>query len=130
MELVPGFSLYRGFYELAEYAASGSQKGKPGMQWGDLNDPVNGMKEVLVLMSVEWILMLPLAFLLDHRPTWHPLFLFGILSTKHSSPTRRPDKAKQLSSTKIFADMIKHDVFLEVCQAYRIYLNDSVGRKF
>jgi hypothetical protein len=26
--------------------------------------------------------------------------------------------------------MIKHDVFLEVCQAYRIYLNDSVGRKF
>ncbi|KAK1608101.1 hypothetical protein QYE76_031774 [Lolium multiflorum] len=113
MELVPGFSLYRGFYELAEYAASGSQKGKPGMQWGDLNDPVNGMKEVLVLMSVEWILMLPLAFLLDHRPAWHPLFLFGILSTKHSSPTRRPDKAKQLSSTKIFADMIKHDVFLE-----------------
>ncbi|KAM0832417.1 hypothetical protein ACQ4PT_064907 [Festuca glaucescens] len=113
MELVPGFSLYRGFYELAEYAASGSQKGKSGMQWGDLNDPVNGMKDVLVLMSIEWILMLPLAFLLDHRPAWHPLFLFGILSTKHSSPTWRPDKAKQLSSTKIFADMIKDDVFLE-----------------
>jgi hypothetical protein len=114
MELVPGFSLYRGFYELAGYAASGRQMRMSGMQWGDLNDPINGMKDVLVLMSIEWILLLPLAFLLDHRPAWHPIFLFGILSTKHSSPTWRPDKAKQ-SSTKIFADMFKDDVFIEVC---------------
>uniref|UniRef100_A0ACD6AH77 Uncharacterized protein n=1 Tax=Avena sativa TaxID=4498 RepID=A0ACD6AH77_AVESA len=113
MELVPGFSLFRGFYELAEYAASGNHKGKSGMQWGDLNDPANGMKDVLVLMSIEWILLLPVAFLLDHRPAWHPLFLFQILSTKHSSPRWRLDKSKQSFSTKIFADMIKDDVFLE-----------------
>uniref|UniRef100_A0A0D3GZY7 ABC transporter domain-containing protein n=1 Tax=Oryza barthii TaxID=65489 RepID=A0A0D3GZY7_9ORYZ len=112
MELVPGFALYRGFYELAEYAFSGRQMGKPGMQWRDLNDPINGMKDVLLLMSIEWILLLPVAFLLDHRPTWHPLFLFGFMSTKHSSPTLIPDKVKQ-RSRKVFADMAKPDVFLE-----------------
>lgn len=113
MELVPGFALYRGFYELAEYAFAGRQMGKPGMQWRDLNDPINGMKDVLLLMSIEWILLLPVAFLLDHRPTWHPLFLFGFMSTKHSSPTMIPDKVKQ-RSRKVFADMAKPDVFLEV----------------
>ncbi|EEE68637.1 hypothetical protein OsJ_27207 [Oryza sativa Japonica Group] len=112
MELVPGFALYRGFYELAEYAFAGRQMGKPGMQWRDLNDPINGMKDVLLLMSIEWILLLPVAFLLDHRPTWHPLFLFGFMSTKHSSPTIIPDKVKQ-RSRKVFADMAKPDVFLE-----------------
>ncbi|GJN03421.1 hypothetical protein PR202_ga20865 [Eleusine coracana subsp. coracana] len=95
MELVPGFSLYRGIYELAEYASEGRNMGKPGMQWVDLNDPVNGMKDVLVLISVEWIILLLVAFLLAHRPTWQPLFLFGFLSTKHSSPSRKPDKLKR-----------------------------------
>ncbi|KAK3123359.1 hypothetical protein QOZ80_8AG0629320 [Eleusine coracana subsp. coracana] len=112
MELVPGFSLYRGIYELAEYASEGRNMGKPGMQWVDLNDPVNGMKDVLVLISVEWIILLLVAFLLAHRPTWQPLFLFGFLSTKHSSPSRKPDKLKRKSS-RVHIDMEKPDVFLE-----------------
>ncbi|KAG8047197.1 hypothetical protein GUJ93_ZPchr0008g12107 [Zizania palustris] len=112
MELVPGFALYRGIYELADYAFAGRKIGKPGMQWRDLNDPINGMKYVLVVMSVEWILLLPVAFLLDHRPAWHPLFLFGSMSTKHSSPSWRPDKMKQ-RSRRVFVDMVKPDVFLE-----------------
>lgn len=113
MEFVPGFSLYREIYELAKYASAGSQMEKSGMQWGDLNDPVNGMKDVLVLMSIEWILLLPVAFLLDHRPAWRPLFIFGFLSTKHSSPSWIPDKVKQ-RSRRVFVDMAKPDVFLEV----------------
>ncbi|KAL5220705.1 hypothetical protein ABZP36_025418 [Zizania latifolia] len=112
MELVPGFALYRGIYELADYAFAGRKLGKSGMQWKDLNNPINGMKDVLVLMSVEWILLLPVAFLLDHRPAWHPLFLFGSMSTKHSSPSWRPDKMKQ-RSRRVFVDMAKPDVFLE-----------------
>ncbi|XP_040382906.1 ABC transporter A family member 7-like [Oryza brachyantha] len=112
MELVPGFALYRGFYELAEYAFAGRQMGKHGMQWRDLNDPINGMRDVLLLMSIEWMILLPVSFLLDHRPAWHPLFLFGFMSTKHSSPSLRPDKVKQ-RSRKVFADMAKPDVFLE-----------------
>ncbi|WVZ93130.1 hypothetical protein U9M48_039136 [Paspalum notatum var. saurae] len=112
MELVPGFSLYRGIYELAEYAAAGRNMGKPGMQWVDLNDSVNGMKDVLILMSVEWTILLPVAFLLDCRPAWQPLFLFRFLSTKHSSPSKKPNKLKRVSR-KVHVDMIKPDVFLE-----------------
>ncbi|RLM60943.1 hypothetical protein C2845_PM14G10550 [Panicum miliaceum] len=112
MELVPGFSLYRGVYELSEYAAAGRNMGKPGMRWADLNDPVNGMKDVFILMSTEWIILLLVAFLLDHRPEWQPLFLFGFLSTKHSSPSEKPNKLKR-GSRKVHVDMTKPDVFLE-----------------
>jgi hypothetical protein len=119
MELVPGFSMYRGIYELAEYAAAGRNMGKPGMRWVDLNDPVNGMKDVLVLMSIEWIVLLLVAFLLDHKPAWHwqPLFLFGFLSTKHSSPSQKPNKLKR-QSRRVHVYTAKPDVSLEVSQAY------------
>jgi hypothetical protein len=115
MEIFPGFSLYRGIYELAEYASAGRNMGKPGMQWADLNDPINGMQDVLILMSVEWTVLLVVAFLLDHRPTWRPLFLFGLFSTKHSSPSRKPDRLKRRSS-RVHVDMEKADVILEVSQ--------------
>lgn len=113
IELIPGFSLYRGIYELSEYAAAGRNMGKPGMRWADLNDPVNGMKDVMILMSIEGIMLLLVAFLLDHRPAWQPLFVFGFLSTNHSSPTEKPNKMKK-GSRKVHADMTKPDVFLEV----------------
>ncbi|CAL5002372.1 unnamed protein product [Urochloa decumbens] len=112
MELIPGFSLYRGIYELSEYAAAGRNMGKPGMRWPDLNDPVNGMKDVLILMSIEWIILLLVAFLLDHRPAWQPVFLFGFLSTKHSSPSENPNKFKR-GFTRVHVDMTKPDVSLE-----------------
>ncbi|CAL4998485.1 unnamed protein product [Urochloa decumbens] len=112
MELIPGFSLYRGIYELSEYAAAGRNMGKPGMRWPDLNDPVNGMKDVLILMSIEWIILLLVAFLLDHRPAWQPVFLFGFLSTKHSSPSEKPNKFKR-GFTRVHVDMTKPDVSLE-----------------
>ncbi|OQU80393.1 hypothetical protein SORBI_3007G120200 [Sorghum bicolor] len=112
MELVPGFSMYRGIYELSEYAAAGRNMGKPGMRWVDLNDPINGMKDVLVLMSIEWIILLVVAFLLDHRPAWQPLFLFGFLSTKHSSPSQKPIKLKR-QSRRVHVYATKPDVSLE-----------------
>ena len=49
MELYPGFSLYRGIYEFAQYIIL-----ERGMRWEDLNDSENGMKEVLIIMSDEW----------------------------------------------------------------------------
>ncbi|KAL6900778.1 hypothetical protein ACP4OV_005454 [Aristida adscensionis] len=114
MELIPGFSLYRGIYELAEYAAAGRNMGKPGMQWVDLNNPINGMKDVLILMSMEWIVLLVVAFLLDHGPAWQPLFLYGFLSTKHSSPSPSggPKKLKR-EFRRVHVDMAKPDVSLE-----------------
>ncbi|PWZ28267.1 ABC transporter A family member 8 [Zea mays] len=123
MELVPGFSLYRGIYELAEYAAAGRNMGKPGMRWGDMDDPVNGMRGVLVVMSVEWIVLLLVAFLLDRRPAWQPLFLFGFLSTKHSSPSERLKK----ESRRVHVYGTKPDVSLERKVVRRLLKDMDMG---
>ena len=60
MELYPGFSLYRGIYEFAQYIIL-----EGGMRWEDLNDSENGMKDVLIIMSVEWLVVLFAAYGID-----------------------------------------------------------------
>ena len=39
LELFPGFSLFRGLYELQQYALEGITVDNGGMKWQDLNDP-------------------------------------------------------------------------------------------
>uniref|UniRef100_A0A0A9EK71 Uncharacterized protein n=1 Tax=Arundo donax TaxID=35708 RepID=A0A0A9EK71_ARUDO len=65
LEIVPGFSLYRGLYELGQYAFFGSAMGAAGMTWESLKEPINGMRDVLIIMSVESMGLLILAFYLD-----------------------------------------------------------------
>uniref|UniRef100_A0ACD5ZUL1 Uncharacterized protein n=1 Tax=Avena sativa TaxID=4498 RepID=A0ACD5ZUL1_AVESA len=65
MEIVPGFSLYRGLYEFGQYASSGTATETSGMKWTNMSDPVNGMRTVLIIMVAEWAILLPLAFCLD-----------------------------------------------------------------
>ncbi|KAK7292226.1 hypothetical protein RIF29_08002 [Crotalaria pallida] len=61
MELYFGFALYRGLSEFGESAIKGE-----GMRWADLSDSTNGLKEVLILMFVEWIVVLFVAYYIDH----------------------------------------------------------------
>jgi len=65
MEIIPGFSLYRGLYEFAEYAFSGHAMDTDGMKWDNLDDAENGMRSVLIIMVVEWVILLLLAFYID-----------------------------------------------------------------
>lgn len=65
MELLPGFSLYRGLFEFSQYAFIGNYKGTSGMKWSNLNDSENGLRQVLGIMAVEWFLFLPIAYYLD-----------------------------------------------------------------
>ena len=36
-----------------------------GMKWENLSDSFNGMKEVLIIMFGEWLLVLPIAYFVD-----------------------------------------------------------------
>ncbi|MCD7471870.1 hypothetical protein HAX54_012614 [Datura stramonium] len=65
MELYPGFSLYRGLYELSEYARGGFTVGTYGMYWEYLSNSNNGMREVLIIMSIEWVVFLIVSYYLD-----------------------------------------------------------------
>ncbi|KAL6603879.1 hypothetical protein ACP70R_044240 [Stipagrostis hirtigluma subsp. patula] len=66
LEIVPAFSLYRGLYELGQYAMRASETGSPGMRWSDLNDPTNGMRDVIIIIVVEWLILLPVTYYFDH----------------------------------------------------------------
>ncbi|XP_066327202.1 ABC transporter A family member 7-like isoform X2 [Miscanthus floridulus] len=65
MEIIPGFSLFRGLYEFGQYASAGNSMGTTGMKWSNLDDSLNGMRGVLIIMVVEWAILLPLAFYAD-----------------------------------------------------------------
>uniref|UniRef100_A0A453FZP1 ABC transporter domain-containing protein n=1 Tax=Aegilops tauschii subsp. strangulata TaxID=200361 RepID=A0A453FZP1_AEGTS len=64
MQMIPGFSLYRGLYEFSAF--SGNENGTGGMKWANLSDPVNGMRTILIIMVIEWAILLPLAFYFDN----------------------------------------------------------------
>ncbi|CAD6265543.1 unnamed protein product [Miscanthus lutarioriparius] len=65
MEIIPGFSLFRGLYEFGQYASAGNSMGTTGMKWSNLDDSLNGMRGVFIIMVVEWAILLPLAFYVD-----------------------------------------------------------------
>ncbi|XP_052175701.1 ABC transporter A family member 7-like isoform X2 [Diospyros lotus] len=119
MELYPGFSLYRGLYEFAQYAFTGNYMGIDGMRWRDLSDSNNGMKDVLIIMFVEWLLVLFVSYYIDrvvssgHGFGRGPLFFLEAFRKKpfSSSSTRRPRFERQ--GSKVFVQMEKPDVAQE-----------------
>lgn len=55
MQVVPSFGLYRGLWELAQYAFLASGNGGDGITWKKLQDDGNGMKWVCIVFSIEWM---------------------------------------------------------------------------
>ncbi|KAI4336022.1 hypothetical protein L6164_014600 [Bauhinia variegata] len=113
MELYPGFALYRGLYEFAQSSFNGDTLGTNGMRWGDLNDSTNGMKEVLIIMLVEWVMVLFVAYYVDQvlSSGKSPLFFLKGFQRKSSSSFRKPSIQRQ--GSKVFVQMEKPDVIQE-----------------
>ncbi|KAK9090674.1 hypothetical protein Sjap_023851 [Stephania japonica] len=117
MEMFPGFSLYRGLYEFSQYAFTGNLVGTDGMRWKDLNDSANGMKEVLIIMSIEWLIVLPIAYYVDQVMSLgsgvrkRPLFFLQNLKKKRLPSFQRKSLRRQ--GSKVFVQMEKPDVSQE-----------------
>ncbi|KAL6973346.1 Phospholipid-transporting ATPase abca7, variant 3 [Sarracenia purpurea var. burkii] len=119
MELYPGFSLYRGLYEFGQYTLTGNYMGTRGMRWGDLSDSSNGIREVLIIMFVEWLVVLFAAYYIDHAASSgsgvrrNLLFFLQNFRNKHlsSSALRRPSFERQ--GSKVFVETEKPDVVHE-----------------
>lgn len=114
MELYPGFSLYRGLYEMAQSSFSGDYMGTDGMRWKDVSHSSNGMWEVLVIMSVEWLVVLLVAFYVDQvkQSGKSPLFFLQNFRKKPLSSFRKPSMRRQ--DSKVSVPMEKHDILQEV----------------
>ncbi|PNT64442.1 hypothetical protein BRADI_4g28617v3 [Brachypodium distachyon] len=116
MEIVPGLSLYRGLYELGQYAFSGSAMGATGMMWENLKDPINGMCDILIILTVESALLLALAFYLDQASSVgggvrNPLLFFRCSQKKHAPSLQKTSFVPQ--DSKVIVDMEKPDVARE-----------------
>ncbi|KAH8974880.1 hypothetical protein BDL97_01G124900 [Sphagnum fallax] len=85
LELIPGFSLFRGLYEFSQYSLRGVSTNTKGMEWQNLNDPLNGMKTVLGIMVVEWLVFLIIAYYFEQviasgsGVKKHPLYFLKFL---------------------------------------------------
>lgn len=62
IELIPGFALYRGLYEIAQYAFKAAYGSGQGITWSNLNDPDNGIIPVMIIFAVESVVFLVLAW--------------------------------------------------------------------
>ncbi|KAK9669271.1 hypothetical protein RND81_13G120700 [Saponaria officinalis] len=93
LELFPGFALYRGLYELQMYAYEGSVVSSRGMQWQDLDNPSNGMKEVIIIMFVEWLVSLVFAYFVDRLS--FSRFCFKKPSTLQRITSRLPSETQK-----------------------------------
>ncbi|KAL0286040.1 UNVERIFIED_CONTAM: ABC transporter A family member 7, partial [Sesamum angustifolium] len=114
MELYPGFSLYRGLYEFSQYSFNGNYMGTDGMRWKDLNDSDNGMREVFIIIAVEWLVVLGVAYYADQVVSSgrSPLFFLRRHQKNFSSSFRKPSLRRQ--GSKVLVQMEKLDVQQEI----------------
>lgn len=59
MELYPGFSLYCFLLEFAQIQNTN------GIEWRDLNDSTKGMRQVIIIMLVEWFAVFIISYYMD-----------------------------------------------------------------
>ncbi|GKV14086.1 hypothetical protein SLEP1_g25007 [Rubroshorea leprosula] len=115
LELYPGFALYRGLYELSQYSLMGNYMETNGMRWGDLSDSMNGMREVWIIILVEWIVVLPIAYYVDQVASpggaKSPLLFLQNFRKKPLSAFRKPSLGRQESN--VLVEMEKPDVCQE-----------------
>ncbi|CAM0910189.1 unnamed protein product [Alopecurus aequalis] len=115
LEIIPAFSLYRGLYELSQYAIRASETGNPGMRWSDLSDRTNGMRNVMIIIIVEWLVLLPFAYYFDHAAVVghrsSPLSIIKRLLRKN--PTSRKIAVTEAAVNNVHVEMEKLDIIKE-----------------
>ena len=91
------------------------------MKWGDLNDSTNGMKEVLIIIALEWIIFLPIAYYIDQASSIgnrvkSPFSLLNLFRKKMPMPSVLRKSSLSRNGQKVFVEMEKADVVQEVRQ--------------
>ncbi len=98
-----------------------------GMEWKNLNDPLNGMKTVLGIMAVEWLVFLIIAYYLEQviasgsGVKKHPLYFLKFLYRGNKEKDVEKKNSLVLNEeTNI--EMDRPDVAQEVCVMLLIFL--------
>ncbi|KAI9181186.1 hypothetical protein LWI28_012282 [Acer negundo] len=128
MELYPGFALYRGLYEFGQYSFRGSYMGIDGMSWSDLSEKVNGMREVMIIMFVEWLVVLFVAYYIDQVVSSGGVKgpLFFLQKFRKNTPSLRGPSLRSQGS-KVFVQTEKPDVVQEREKVEQLLLEPSMS---
>ncbi|KAM7268528.1 hypothetical protein ACFE04_010694 [Oxalis oulophora] len=111
MEIFPAFSLYRGLFEFKEASIDAHSMDIPGMRWGDVSG--NGMRDVFIIMSIEWFVLLVVAYYVDQIvSSGRSPLLFLQRSQKKRQPSFR-NASLQRHGSKVYADTERPDVSQE-----------------
>ncbi|KXZ51851.1 hypothetical protein GPECTOR_11g29 [Gonium pectorale] len=87
VQLLPGFSLYRGLFEFSEYSIRSLFANTEGLRWAGLHDPGNGMLSAWAILAAEWPVFMLLGWYLE-QPV-----LGGSGSVSGGSPLSRSSDA-------------------------------------
>lgn len=86
------------------------------MRWSDLNDHTNGMRDVLIIIIIEWLVLLPVAYYFDHASSVghksSPLSIIKNLLKK--DPTWRRITVNDIADKDVKIEMVKLDIIKEV----------------
>ena len=86
------------------------------MRWSDLNDHTNGMRDVLIIIILEWMVFLPIAFYFDHAAsvghTSSPLSTIKRFLKKDR--TSRRITFNEIADKDVHVEMEKLDIITEV----------------
>ncbi|GJN38711.1 hypothetical protein PR202_gb27778 [Eleusine coracana subsp. coracana] len=129
LEIIPAFSLYRGLYELGQYAARASETGSHGMRWNNLNDHTNGMRDVLIIIVLEWLVLLPVAYYLDHAASvGHRYSLLSVIKCfLKKDPTWRKVTVNGVAGNDVQVEMEKVDIIKERETVIQVLQQQSSG---
>jgi ABC-type multidrug transport system ATPase subunit len=103
MQIIPAFSLFRGLYELAQYAFLADRNQGQGLTWNKMLDPDCGMAQVWFYLLVEWAVLPLIAYWLEQVTgagtgvKRHPLFFLGM---KHNDLKKIEKMAKKQNKKK------------------------------
>ncbi|VAI89560.1 unnamed protein product [Triticum turgidum subsp. durum] len=115
LEIIPAFSLYRGLCGLSQYAIRASETGNPGMRWSDLNDHTNGMRDVMIIIIVEWLVLLPVAYYFDYAASvGNSSGLLSIIKCLlRKNTTWRRIAVNEVADNDVHVEMEKLDIIKE-----------------
>jgi hypothetical protein len=92
------------------------------MRWSDLNDHTNGMRDVLIIIILEWLVLLPVAYYFDHASSvGHRSSLLSIIKHLLKDPTSRRITVNKIADKDVHIEMEKLDIIKEVSSLLHSY---------
>ncbi|KAK1299513.1 ABC transporter A family member 10 [Acorus calamus] len=119
MDLMPGFSLYKGLYEFSQCALAEHNTESSGMTWKDLNNTNNGMKDTLLIMALECPILICISYNMD-KICHLSNKVFKQWKCFWKKRTQPFTMSNRIQSSTVFFDSENSEVYNERCRVEQL----------